>query len=206
MRKIVGPRRGLGLCKYILAVKPNAKIAVLYQHDDYGRDYLEGLREGLGHRADAMVVATASYETSDPTMDSQITAQRASGADTIRYVATPKFAAMAIRKVADLGWKPLQIVNFPAATATAMKAAGASAATGAIVAFSIGVDPSDPRRSRMILHGVTLPDLVPGTSISYTPTDYDAYKQFRLYRFDSTRFVPYGRIVSKKMTRAQRLQ
>jgi branched-chain amino acid transport system substrate-binding protein len=144
------PHRAWVYGKYILAMKPNAKIAVLYQHEDYGRDYLEGLREGLGQRADAIVVATASYETSDPKMDSQIIALRASGADTILYVATPKFAAMAIRKVADLGWKPLQIVNFPAATVTTMKAAGASAATGAIVAFSIGVDPSDPRLSRMI--------------------------------------------------------
>jgi branched-chain amino acid transport system substrate-binding protein len=133
--------------KYILATKPGAKIAVLYQHDDYGRDYLAGLRAGLGALADAMIVATQTYEISDPTVDSQVIALNASGADTIVYIATPKFAALAIRKVGDLGWKPLQIVNFPSATVTIMKAAGRAAATGMITAFSAGVDPSDPTRA-----------------------------------------------------------
>jgi branched-chain amino acid transport system substrate-binding protein len=132
---------------YILAAKPGARIAVLYQHDDYGRDYLAGLRAGRGAKADVMIAATATYEVSDPTVDSQVIALNASGANTMVYIATPKFAALAIRKVADLGWKPLQIVNFPAATTTIMKAAGRAAATGVTTAWSAGVDPSDPTRA-----------------------------------------------------------
>jgi branched-chain amino acid transport system substrate-binding protein len=92
--------------RYILKNLPNAKIAVLYQNDDFGKDYLIGLREGLGNKADTMIIATKTYETTDPTVDSQIVSLQGSGADTLLTAAIPKFAAQAIRKIYDIGWKP----------------------------------------------------------------------------------------------------
>jgi hypothetical protein len=92
--------------RYILKEQPNAKIALLYQNDDFGKDYLIGLREGLGDKADKMLVATKTYETTDPTVDSQIVSLQGSGADVLVTAAIPKFAAQAIRKVYDIGWKP----------------------------------------------------------------------------------------------------
>ena len=92
--------------RYILQNLPDAKIAVLYQNDDFGKDYLNGLRDGLGDQADKMIVATQSYETTDPTVDSQVVALQASGADVLLTAAIPKFAAQAIRKIYDIGWKP----------------------------------------------------------------------------------------------------
>ena len=97
--------------KYILENKPNAKIGILYQNDDLGRDYLAGLKDGLGDKFDKMVVKTLSYEVTDPTIDSQILRLQASGADLLFDASTPKFAAMAIRKVGDVGWHPLHIVD-----------------------------------------------------------------------------------------------
>ena len=84
---------------------------MLYQNDDYGKDYLKGLRDGLGDKV-SMIVAEAPYEVTDPTVDTQILKLKASGADIFFNVATPKFAAQAIKKVAELAWKPVQIVNF----------------------------------------------------------------------------------------------
>ncbi len=89
--------------KYILQNHPNAKIGILYQNDDLGRDYVTGLKEGLGSKAASMIVAEASYELTDPTIDSQIVKLKAAGADLLYDASTPKFAAQAIKKVADLG-------------------------------------------------------------------------------------------------------
>ena len=97
--------------KHILKEKPNAKIAVLYQNDDYGKDYLKGLKDGLGDKAKTMIVAEVSYEVSEPTVDSQIVQLQGSGADVFVNITTPKFAAQAIRKAYDIGWKPLQYLN-----------------------------------------------------------------------------------------------
>jgi branched-chain amino acid transport system substrate-binding protein len=97
--------------QYVLEHHPKGKIAILYQNDDYGKDYVKGLKDGLGDKAKTMVVAEAPYETADPTIDSQIVSLRASGADILFDVATPKFAAQAIRKVAEIGWKPVHILN-----------------------------------------------------------------------------------------------
>ncbi|HEY5292381.1 MAG TPA: ABC transporter substrate-binding protein [Burkholderiales bacterium] len=97
--------------KHILQTKPDAKIAVLYQNDDYGKDYLKGFEDGLGAKAKTMIVAKASYETSDPTVDSQIVQLQASGANVFFNITTPKFAAQAIRKAYDIGWKPVQYLN-----------------------------------------------------------------------------------------------
>ena len=97
--------------RHILATKPGAKIAVLYQNDDYGKDYLKGFKDGLGAQNQRMVVAEASYEVSEPTVDSQIVQLKASGADVFFNITTPKFAAQAIRKAYDIDWKPVHYLN-----------------------------------------------------------------------------------------------
>ena len=97
--------------RYLLKTKPDAKIAVLYQNDDYGKDLLKGLKDGLGDKAAKMIVGEVSYEVTDPTVDSQVVTLKGSGADTMFHFATPKFAAQSIRKVYDIGWRPLQFVN-----------------------------------------------------------------------------------------------
>jgi len=97
--------------KYLLKEKPGAKIAVLFQNDDYGKDYLKGLKDGLGDKAKSMIVAEASYEVSEPTVDSQIVQLQSSGANVFFNITTPKFAAQAIRKAYDIGWKPVQYLN-----------------------------------------------------------------------------------------------
>ncbi|TWB88986.1 ABC-type branched-subunit amino acid transport system substrate-binding protein [Bradyrhizobium macuxiense] len=99
--------------KFILNRMPNAKIAVLYQNDDYGKDYLTGLKSGLGGGSAAKIVAEASYELSYPTVDSEVLKLKASGADTLIYFATPKFAAQAIKKANEINWKPVQILASP---------------------------------------------------------------------------------------------
>lgn len=96
---------------FILKEKPNAKIAILYQNDDYGKDYLKGMKDGLGAKAASMIVKEVSYEVTDPTVDSQMVQLQASGADTFFNITTPKFAAQAIRKAFDIGWKPLHFLN-----------------------------------------------------------------------------------------------
>jgi len=131
--------------RYILKNLPNAKVAILYQNDDFGKDYLTGLREGLGDKADKMVVASNTYETSDPTIDSQIVSLQGSGADTLLVAATPKFAAQAIRKVADLGWKPnFFMTNVSVSVGSVMKPAGFDKAQGIITGGYLK-DPNDPQ-------------------------------------------------------------
>ena len=131
--------------RYLLANKPTARIAVLYQNDDYGKDQLKTLREALGAKAEQMIVATASYEVTDPTVDSQIVSLQSSGADTLFDFATTKFAAQAIRKTYDIGWKPLQFVPYPAASVGAvLTPAGLDKSVGLITAGFVK-DPTDPR-------------------------------------------------------------
>jgi ABC-type branched-subunit amino acid transport system substrate-binding protein len=131
--------------KYLLKTKPDAKIAVLYQNDDYGKDYLKGLYDGLGAKAKSMIVAEASYEVTDPTVDSQIVTLKSSGADTMFTIATPKFAAQAIRKVADIGWKPMHFVNNVASSVGAvLTPAGLDKSVGLITALYMK-DPTDPQ-------------------------------------------------------------
>jgi len=97
--------------KYLLKNKPSAKVAILYQNDDYGKDVLKGVKDGLGSAGAKLIVAEATYEVTDPTIDSQILTLQGSGADTFINITTPKFAAQAIRKAWDTGWKPTHIVN-----------------------------------------------------------------------------------------------
>jgi branched-chain amino acid transport system substrate-binding protein len=131
--------------KYILSTKPDAKICVLYQNDGFGKDYLIGLKDVLGPDRAAMIVKEASYETSEPTVDSQVVTLQGSGADVILIAATPKFGAQAIRKTFDLGWTPMRIVsNVTSSVNAALKPAGLEKSKGLITA-TYGKDPTDPR-------------------------------------------------------------
>ncbi len=131
--------------QYLLNNKPNAKIAILYQNDDYGKDYVHGLKIGLGDKAESMIVAETSYEVTDATVDSQIVSLQASGADTFFNVTTPKFAAQAIRKVYDIGWRPLHILNnVSSSVGSVLKPAGLEKSVGLITAVYFK-DPSDPQ-------------------------------------------------------------
>ncbi|MGA3308194.1 MAG: ABC transporter substrate-binding protein [Xanthobacteraceae bacterium] len=131
--------------RYILKNLPDAKIAVLYQNDDFGKDYLNGLRDGLGDKAAKMIIATQSYETTDPTVDSQIVALQGSGADVLLTAAIPKYAAQAIRKVYDVGWKPTHfLTSVSNSVGTVMKSAGFEKGVG-IISASFIKDPTDPQ-------------------------------------------------------------
>jgi branched-chain amino acid transport system substrate-binding protein len=131
--------------KYFLKEKPGAKIAVLYQNDDYGKDYLKGLKDGLGAKAAAMIVAEESFETAEPTIDNHIVKLKSSNADVFVDIATPKFAAQAIKKVAEIGWKPLHFLNnVSASVASVIKPAGVENAQGIISAAYLK-DASDPQ-------------------------------------------------------------
>jgi len=131
--------------KYILANHPNAKIGIFYQNDDLGRDYITGLKAGLGDKAASMIVAEASYELTDPTVDSQIVKLKAAGVDLVYNASTPKFAAQAIRKIADLAWNPVHILDINASPVSAtLKPAGLDISKG-IISTNYGKDPGDPQ-------------------------------------------------------------
>jgi ABC-type branched-subunit amino acid transport system substrate-binding protein len=131
--------------KYLLKHKPDAKIAVLYQNDDYGKDYLKGLKDGLGANAASMIIAEESFETTEPTVDNHIVKLKSSGADVFVDIATPKFAAQAIKKVAEIEWKPLHILNNVSASIGAViKPAGYENSQGIISAAYLK-DASDPK-------------------------------------------------------------
>jgi len=130
--------------QYILKEYPNAKVGVLYQNDDLGRDYLNGIKAGLGNKAATMIVAEASYEVSDPTIDSQILKLKSSGADVLFSASTPKFAAQTIKKNAELNWKPVHILDINATSVGAvMQPAGLEASKG-VISVNYGKDPLDP--------------------------------------------------------------
>jgi branched-chain amino acid transport system substrate-binding protein len=129
---------------YIIKHKPDAKIGVLYQNDDFGKDYLKGLVDGLGPNAASMIKVKASYATTDPTVDSQVLEMQAAGCDVCVNVAIPKFAAQAIRKTAEVGWKPLSILNGANASVGAtLKPAGLENAKG-IISDTLFKDPTNP--------------------------------------------------------------
>jgi len=131
--------------RYILKNLPDARIAVLYQNDDFGKDYVNGLRAGLEDKAGKMIVATQSYETTDPTVDSQIVALHGSGADVLLTAAIPKFTTLAIRKVYDIGWRPTHFINsVSTSVGSVMKPAGIEKAVG-IISGAFNKDPTDPQ-------------------------------------------------------------
>ena len=130
--------------QYILKEHPSAKIGVLYQNDDLGKDYLNGIKAGLGDKAASMIIAEASYEVSDPTIDSQILKIKDSGADLFFSASTPKQAAQAIKKISELDWHPVQIVDINATSVGAvLKPAGFDASKG-LISTNYGKDPLDP--------------------------------------------------------------
>jgi branched-chain amino acid transport system substrate-binding protein len=237
--------------QYILREHPNAKVGVLYQNDDLGKDYLAGLKAGLGDKAAGMIVAEVSYELSDPTIDSQILKIKDAGADLVFSATTPKQAAQAIKKIAELGWHPVHIVDINANSMNAtLKPAGIENAKGLI---SVGYvkDPSEPvwkddagvkeylafmekyfpdgdKGSNFNVYGyitaelmvkvlqqcgddltranvlkqatqldhVALGMLLPGISITTSPTDYRVNKQLQMIQFDGERWQNIGSIIT----------
>jgi ABC-type branched-subunit amino acid transport system substrate-binding protein len=130
---------------HLLENKPAGKVGILMQNDDYGKDYVNGFKAGLGDKAKSMIVSEVTYEVTDPTVDSQMVTLKASGADVFFNVTTPKFAAQAIKKAAEIGWKPLHYLNSVSnAAGSVMVAAGAEAGIGVVSAFYLK-DPTDPQ-------------------------------------------------------------
>jgi ABC-type branched-subunit amino acid transport system substrate-binding protein len=239
--------------QYILKEHPNARVGVLYQNDDLGKDYLEGLKAGLGDKAAKMVVTEVSYELSEPTIDSKILKIKDSGADLFFSASTPKQAAQAIKKIAELGWHPVHIVDINANSVGAvLKPAGLDASRG-IISVGYVKDPSDPSlkddpgmqrylafmqkyypegdklsslnvygyittqlliqvlrqcgneltrenvlKQATLLKNVELDLLLPGISVTTTPTDYRVNKQLQMVRFDGERWQPFGSIIEAK--------
>jgi len=241
--------------QYILKEHPNAKIGVLYQNDDLGKDYLSGLKAGLGDKATKMLVAEMSYELSDPTVDSQILKIKDAGADLIFSASTPKQAAQAIKKIAELGWHPVHIVDINANSMNAtLKPAGIENAKGLISvgyvkdpseaalqddagvkqyhAFMEKYFPDGDRDSNFNVYGyitaelmvkvlqqcgddltrdnvmkqaasldhVELGMLLPGITITTSPTDYRVNKQLQMIQFDGERWQNVGGIVTDQGT------
>ncbi|MGJ4943452.1 ABC transporter substrate-binding protein [Bradyrhizobium sp. HKCCYLS1011] len=241
--------------QYILKTYPNAKIGVLYQNDDLGKDYLAGLKAGLGDKAAKMIVAESSYEITEPTIDSQILKLKDAGADLLFSASTPKQAAQAIRKVAELGWHPVHIVDINANSLTAtLKPAGPENAKG-LISVNYVKDPleeaykNDPGVQRYLdfmakyypdgdkgsnfnvygyitaellvhvlrqcgddltrenvlkqatnLNHVELGLLLPGITISTSPTDYRVNKQLQMIQFDGERWQNMGGIITAEGT------
>jgi branched-chain amino acid transport system substrate-binding protein len=130
---------------YVLRNHPDAKIAVLYQNDDYGKDFLKGLKYALREKAAAMIVAESTYEVTDPTVDQQIITLKSSGADVFMNFSTPKAAAQAIRKISDIGWRPLHFLASPANSISGtLKPVGFDKAVG-LLSATYSKDPSDPQ-------------------------------------------------------------
>jgi ABC-type branched-subunit amino acid transport system substrate-binding protein len=129
---------------YILQQKPDSKIGVLYQDDDFGKDYLKGVSDGLGPKAASMIVVKASYETTDPTVDSQILSMKAAGCDVFVNTAIPKFAAQSIKKAVEIEWKPLHILSsIGNSVAATLRPAGLEISKGIVSDFYLK-DPTDP--------------------------------------------------------------
>ncbi len=131
--------------RYLLKNKPNAKIGILFQNDDFGKDVLKGVEDGLGGAGAKMVVSKVSYEVTDPTVDSQILTLQGSGADTFINITTPKFGAQAVRKAWDSGWKPLHIINnVSASVGSVLTPAGLDKSVG-LLTLQYYKDPNDPQ-------------------------------------------------------------
>jgi ABC-type branched-subunit amino acid transport system substrate-binding protein len=236
--------------KYIVKEMPTSKIGVIYQNDDFGKDYLRGFKEGLGDKAD-LIVKELSYEVTDPTIDSQIVNLEAAGADVLMTIATPKFGAQAIRKAADLGWKPTHfIASVASSIGGVLEPAGLQASTGLMTALATKVvgDPAwdadqgvkdylafmkewypegnpidtsnqtgytsaqftaiilkncgdvltreNVLKQATSLNKISLPLLLPGITVSVTPTDYSTFDTFKLAKFDGKTWKFFGDNIS----------
>ena len=237
---------------HILKARPNARIGILYQNDDYRKDLVAGLKKTLGDKAQQLIVAEASYEVTDPTVDQQIITLQGANADTFMNFSTPKAAAQAIRKAHDIGWRPLQFLNTPANSIdVTLKPAGLEKAIG-LISVTYSKDPGDPQwaddagvrayvafmkkyypeaepgerntiiayneamtlaavlkqcgneltrenvmRQATSLKDVELPMLLPGIKVNTSQTDYYPIEQLQLIRFDGTRWVRFGEVLSR---------
>lgn len=236
--------------KYILQNKPDGKLAVLYQNDDFGKDYVTGLRDVLGARYDRMLAKAVSYEVTDPTIDSQAVTLQGSGADVLVTAATPKFAAQMIRKIYDLNWKPLHLLtDVSGSVASVITPAGPERAVGIVLggylkeisdpawsddpgmnewrafmqeympgsdvtdanyAFSYAVGGTtvqmlkqcdgDFSRENILkqatnLQSLQLPTLLPGITVSTSPTNYHPIRQLQLQRWNGTRWERFGNVI-----------
>jgi branched-chain amino acid transport system substrate-binding protein len=130
--------------RYILDNHPTAKIGVLYQNDDLGKDYLAGLKDGLGSKAAAMIVAEAAYEPSDPTIESQLVTLKSAGASLLYDITTPKFAAQAIRKTVEMAWKPVHILTINSTSIGGVLVPAGLENSRGIISVNYGKDPADP--------------------------------------------------------------
>ncbi len=236
---------------YILENHPDAKVAILNQNDDYGKDYVIGMERAMGEKFGEMVVQRETYEVTDPTVDSQIVSLANSGADVFVNISIPKFAAQAIKKMAAIDWKPVHLLNDVAASINATyKPAGFENAKG-IISVDWQKDPNDPEwaddpetnewrafmaeyypdgdlnnrfnaygwavchtmkavleqagddlsrenimRQAANLKGVEVPMLLPGMVVDTSPTDYYPLEQMQMTRFDGTRSVRFGPLIS----------
>lgn len=236
--------------KYLLKEKPGAKIAILYQNDDLGKDYLKGLRDGLGNKA-SMIVAERGYETSEPTIDSHVVTLQSSGADVFISVALPKAAAQSLRKVFELGWKPLFILSsIGSSIGTVIQPVGFDKAQGVIstaylkdssdpqwdadqgmqrfneflskyapgadkndffVVYAYGISQTliqvlkqcedDLTRANVMKQAASLkrfsPDvLLPGITVSTSPSDFAPIEDMRMIRLDGKRWELFGDVIS----------
>jgi branched-chain amino acid transport system substrate-binding protein len=236
---------------YLLKDKPDARIAVMYQNDDFGKDLLKGLKDGLGAKATTMIVAEESYEVSEPTIESHIVKLKATNADTFVSITTPKFAAQAIKKAAELGWKPTYIQsNVGASVGSVMKPAGYDNGQGILsanyakdgadyswdndegmkkfYAFLAKYAPTMDRNDGSVVYGYGqaqtivqvlkqagdnltranvmkeaanlkefAPDtLLPGVTITTTPTDFYPIEQLQMQRFKGEKWELFGPIIA----------
>ena len=134
-----------GYVRHLLKVRPEAKIGVLYQNDDFGKDYLRALKDHLGNKAARMIIAEASYESTDPSVDSQVATLKSSGADAFFSFTSPKFTAQAIRRAHDIDWNPLLFIPYSATSVSAvLQPAGLQKAVG-VIASAYVKDPTDPQ-------------------------------------------------------------
>src|SRR5262249_17628733 len=129
---------------YVLQNKPNAKIGILYQNDDYGKDYLKGFKDGLGDEAAKMIVAEVSYEVTDASVDSQIVTLQASGADVFVNISTPKLPPQATRKSSPAGWGPLPLINNPASSVSSVLLPAGPEKSVGLISIAYLKDPTDP--------------------------------------------------------------
>jgi branched-chain amino acid transport system substrate-binding protein len=239
--------------KHIMATKPNAKVGILYQNDDYGKDYLKGMEDGFGAQASKYIVAKVSYEVSDPTVDSQVVQLQASGADTFFNITTPKFAAQAIRKAYDIGWKPVHYLNnVSISVGSVLTPAGLDKSVGLITAAYLkeptdarwandkGLEPfrnfmkqympdaniadnfniygytvgstlvaalkqcgDDLTRENVMkqsasLKNLRLETLLPGITITTTPSDYAPIEAVQLQRFNGKQWELFGDVMTSQ--------
>ncbi|NVN87120.1 MAG: ABC transporter substrate-binding protein [Rhodopseudomonas sp.] len=237
--------------KYLLKNKPDAKLGVFSQNDDAGRDYVRGLKDGLGDKVATMIVKELTYETTESLIDSQIVTLKSTGADTLFMMTTPKFGAQAIRKIAELGWKPLTYLSAVSSSIkTVLEPAGVENAKGLITALAVK-RPEDPRwenekdvldykaflkqwypagnltdssniagymaayvavkilercgdeltRENVLKQATNLtalpaPLLLPGITITTTPTRYTPFSQMQIARFNGTTWEPEGALIN----------